>query len=129
MDMFEKASRLKVRFATPKGVIQVEDLWDMPLLSSTKVICLDDVARGVSKALKESGEESFVSEKSPENALLKLQFDIVIHIIEVKKVELAKRKTAIADKKHNEKIHSLILDKQDETLKSSSVDELKRLLR
>ena len=34
--MFEKATRLKVRFNTQNVVLAVEDLWDLPLDSKVK---------------------------------------------------------------------------------------------
>ena len=60
--MFERASKLKLRFNTEKGMVTTEDLWDLPLLQRNAVD-LDSLAKNLNKAVKESGEESFVLKK------------------------------------------------------------------
>ena len=44
--MFEKASRIKLRYSTNRGVLSVEDLWDLSLEQ------LDPIAINLSKRLK-----------------------------------------------------------------------------
>jgi hypothetical protein len=34
MNIFEQATRAKIRFSTPVGMLSVEDLWDLPLTST-----------------------------------------------------------------------------------------------
>ncbi len=55
MNIFENASKTKVRFETSKGEVSVEELWDLSLTS------LDSIAKVISKELKEASEESFIS--------------------------------------------------------------------
>jgi hypothetical protein len=55
MDIFEKASREKLRFSTSQGQFSVEDLWNLPLTSpSGRSVNLYDIANGLNKELKES---------------------------------------------------------------------------
>jgi len=69
--MFEKASRSKLRFMSTKGLLTVEDLWDIPLTSKNGV-SLDDIAKSLHKQIKESEETSFVEEVSKKNTELSL---------------------------------------------------------
>ena len=46
MSIFEKASRLQLRFASTKGSLSVEDLWGLSLES------LDTLAKAVNKQIK-----------------------------------------------------------------------------
>ncbi|RKZ35289.1 MAG: hypothetical protein DRQ49_19675, partial [Gammaproteobacteria bacterium] len=70
--LFERASKQKLRFNTAKGTIDTEDLWDLPL-QSKKNISLDLIAISLSKAVKESSEESFVEVKNTINKELELK--------------------------------------------------------
>ena len=70
--LFEKANKLKVRFETNKGNVTTEDLWDMPLVSTTG-FSLDAIAISLNRKLKETEEESFVAKRSKSNTLLELK--------------------------------------------------------
>lgn len=125
--MFEKAARFKLRFETPLGNLSVEDLWDLPLTSNRNV-SLDDVARNLHRSIKEAEEESFVVKATSANEKLQLGFDIVKHIIEVRLAENEAEKTKAENKAKKQKLLSLIADKQDESLKASSVEELQAMV-
>ena len=122
MNIFEEATRAKLRFKTTSGNATVEDLWD---LSLTK---LDAVAKHYNKQVKESGEESFITTTSKTNTIAKLKFDIVLHVINVKIAERDEAKQAADKKAQKEKIMRLITDKQDEELKGKTIDELQKEL-
>jgi hypothetical protein len=125
--MFEKASRLKLRFNTPKGVLAVEDLWDLPL-SSARTVSLDDLAKALNRALKESEEESFVAKASKKNEELQLSFDVVKHVIAVKLAERDAESKRLEAKEKKERILAIIADKQDEQLKSATLEELQNMV-
>ena len=84
VNIFEKASRLELRFKTPKGLLSAESLWSLPLTSTRGHANLDDIARAISQEIKNSELESFVTDSTQANKLEVLRLDIVKRIIEVK---------------------------------------------
>lgn len=127
--LFEKASRLRLRFGTPQGVINVEDLWDLPLTSKAGRANLDDIARGYSRELKTQGEESFVTKPAQKDPTLELGFEIVKRVIEVRLEENKAAKDAADKKAKQQKIRELIMKKKDEALGESSLEELEAQLK
>ena len=123
--MFEKASRLKLRFTTIKGDVTVEDLWDMKL-TSRNGFDLDSVAKSLNTAVKESGEESFVQKRTAKNAVLELKFEIVKHIIDVKMAEADASEKAVETKAEKELYNSIIAEKEHQGLKELSLEDLKK---
>jgi hypothetical protein len=126
MNLFEQASRLSIRFTTPKGFLMVEDLWDLPLTSTTGAANLDSIAKGLNKQLKEADTESFVVKAKALDTILQLKFDIVKHIIEVRLEENETAKTAKDKKEKKQKLLSLIAQKQDEKLLGLSLEDLQK---
>ena len=125
--MFEKSSRLKLRFESVLGVLSSEDLWDLPLTSRNSA-SLDNIAKGINRRLKDSAEESFVVEASKPNRVLKLKLDIVKRVIAIKveENEAAKKAGELREKK--QKILALIAKKKDEDLGEHSVEDLQKML-
>ena len=124
--MFLKASRLKLRFDSPKGQLTVEDLWDIPLTSNTGKANLNDIARDLHNKVKVE-IVSFVEPAKP-NEIDELKFEIVKQVIAVRLAEneAAAKAKQVADKK--QQIMSLIKQKEVEQLGASSIDDLKALL-
>ena len=84
MNMFEQATRLKLRFAVGTRVnLTVENLWDLPL-TNVKGEDLDHIAIELQEKLS-TNEKSFVVQqsKNKETQLNQLKFDIVKYIIDV----------------------------------------------
>ena len=86
--MFEKASRLKLRFRAQSGSITAEDLWDLSLTQ------LDNIAVFLNRELRGT-EDSFLETRKDQT--LELRFNIVKHVLDVKKAELHDAKQAKAD--------------------------------
>lgn len=131
MEMFAFATKKKIRFETSKGLFSVEDLWDLPLTSDNGRPNLDDIAKGIYKAMKEGEEVSFVKSNAASNAafnVLKTKFDIVKYIIDVKLAEAEAAKKAKETKARNQRILELIAQKKDEALASKSEEELLAML-
>ena len=129
MNLFEQASRDKLRFSTNKGDLTVEQLWDLPLQSTRGGLSLDAVARSVNAKLKAVSEESFVSTTSnPEKALHERGLDILKHIIAVRQEENAKKRTDTERAAEKERLLSLLDKKRDEALGQLSEDDIKARL-
>lgn len=120
--MFEKAARMKLRFGTDKGLLSVEDLWDLSLQQ------LNRLAKALNKSIKESAEDDFLEETSAEDLIIKLQFNLVLHVLEAKKAEKKERLTASTKKAEREKILGILAKKQDDALENLSEEDLKKKL-
>jgi hypothetical protein len=119
--MFEYATRNKVRFPF-KGLISVEDLWDLTLTN------LDSIYKTLNKQVKQSEEESLLNTKTTVDKELDVQIAIVKHIVAVKLTEQEAREKASAKKAQKQKIMAIIASKQDEELQNSSVEDLQKML-
>lgn len=119
--IFEFATRNKVRFPF-KGMISVEDLWDLSLTN------LDSIYKTLNKQVKQSEEESLLSTKASVDTELEVQIAIVKHIVSVKLTEKESAEKASAKKAQKQKIMSIIATKENEALQNSSIDDLKKML-
>jgi hypothetical protein len=124
--MFEKASRMKLRFDTPRGRLTVEDLWDLPLIGNEA--CLDNIAKVLYRELKDETQESFVIKAERSNEELTTKFEIVKHVIDVRLQEEEAAKNAAQARRKKQQILAIIAEKETETLKDSSIDDLRALL-
>jgi len=126
--MFQKASREKLRFDTGKGQLSVEDLWDLPLTSTTGRPNLDSIAQELNKQLKTSDTVSFVNPSKKTNNTVQLKFDIVKHIIDVRLAENNARLQATEKAERKEKLRKLINAKEEEDLQGKTREELIAML-
>lgn len=120
-NIFEYAVRNKVRFPF-KGMISVEDLWDLSLTN------LDSIYKTLNKQIKQSEEESLLATKTSVDTELEVQIAIIKHIVSVKLEEQEAREKAVAKKAQKQKIMAIIAAKEDEALQNSSMDDLKKML-
>ena len=119
--MFEKASRLKLRF-NYKGQCTTEDLWIIPLQA------LDLIYKEINQALKAQKEDSLLETKSKDDQILDLKIEIVKHVVKVRLQEQKDRADAISRSEKKQKIMSIIADKQDAKLQDMSIDKLSKLV-
>lgn len=119
--MFETAIRTKMRFPY-KGMISVEDLWDLSIRE------LDSVFKTLNKQVKQSQEESLLSVKSKEDETLETQISIVRYIVSVKVFEAEAAKQAKEQREKKQKIMELIAAKKEEALGNKSIEELEAML-
>ena len=128
-NLFEKASRLQFRFDTHRGLLSVEDLWDLPLTSQTGKVNLDDIARGLNQQLRATGEDvSFVTPAQKADELPRLQLELVKHIIAVRLTERDVAAQSALRKEQKQNLLALIVSKENEALAGKSLDELKAMV-
>ncbi len=121
MSVYKKASQQKLRIATERGPLSVEQLWDLPLQE------LDTLAVSLQEKYETSKGKSFLETKSKKDKNIKLQFDLVLDILETKVKNAETASKAAETRAHNEKIDTLIAEKQEEELKGKSVKELEAM--
>lgn len=132
-DLFEQATRKKLRFQLPKGELTIEPLWDLrPIRQGNKIV---DELLNYKKELKlkflqasllqEEGEDISLTE---EEKLDELRLAIVTHILNVKSEEKKAEAAKLANKAHNEKIRGIMARKQDDKYEGLSMEELEGLL-
>lgn len=124
--MYKQATQLKLRFLTKKGVLSVEQLWDL------KFVDLADAVKEAKKVLTNStgdDELSFLDETKKVNIEDQLRFDILKDVYLSKKAENEAKRNALQDKEHNQKIMALIAEKKEDSLRNMSIEELEALLK
>ena len=127
--MFEKASRLQIRFETPQGKISYEDLWSLPMTSTrTNVANLDAIAVGLYNQLQQNNTKSFVVDTPKSNEELQLKFDIAKHVIDVRKEEGKAAAQAKANREMRQKLIAIRAQKQDENILGKSLAEIDALI-
>ena len=85
MNIYKEATRQKLRFNTPIGVIGVEDLWNLSLEQ------LNDLAKRYRKESTAYQNDDFLN-PTPEtrtSKTIKLRFNIVLNILKTKQKESA----------------------------------------
>jgi hypothetical protein len=120
--MFEKASRLKLRIETPKGIVSVEDLWDMDFET------LDEVWKSNRKTLEDAGE-SLLKKKTKDTTKHELVIDLVEHVVKTRQAEAKAIRKAAENKRKKENILGIIAEKENEVLKGASLKELKKMVK
>ena len=98
-NIYHRAARLKLRFASPKGLLTVEDLWDLPLTGANS---LDGIALNLHRLQKSKADEptSFVTPVEAVQNVDSLAFEIVMDVL---KIKMAERDAKAAEKERKAK--------------------------
>lgn len=120
-NLFITATRKKYRF-NYKGLISVEDLWDLSLTA------LDAIYRALYEEQSKSNGVSLMSTSSSKDKELENKLAIVTHIFGVKMQEIEDHKAAQARREQKQKLMELIDEKKNEDLRSKSTEELTKML-
>lgn len=128
-NIFEQASRLALRFSSPKGDLTTEQLWKLPL-TSVSGLSLDGLAVAANRALREQAEDSFVEVKAnPLKAQLTLQLEILKHIINVRQAESKAASDAVEKKAEAQRLREILAKRDGEKLESLSEAQIQERLK
>lgn len=128
VNIFEQATRKRIRFTTTLGQLNVEDVWQLPLISN-KGVNLDNLAMQLQEECAEKCRTSFVQKAETKDEDAQLRFDIVLHIINVKLDEQEEAQKAADRRAHQQRIMALIERKELEQFDQKSLDELREELK
>ena len=120
-NLFESATRNKMRFPF-KGMISVEDLWDLSLTN------LDSVFKTLNAEVKKSEEESLLNTKSKEDEEISNKIEIVKYIVGVKLDEKKKREDAKKNAEMRQRLLEIKAKRQDAALENMSDEDLDKAL-
>ena len=120
-DLFKIATKKAYRF-NYKGLITVEDLWDLSVEE------LDKIYKSLKKQQRNNTEESLLQTVSTEDKELQNKIDIIKTIVNDKLVARDKAQKAAERKAQNQRILEIMADKQDAALKEKSIEELQAML-
>ena len=120
-DLFKIAAKKKYRF-NYKGVISVEDLWDLD------VEALDSIYKNLKKQQKTSQEESLLETVSKEDKEINNKIEIIKIIVNDKLAAREKAIKAAEKRTQNQRILEIMADKKDAALKEKSIEELQAML-
>ena len=128
--LYKKAAQVKLRIQTCKGLLSVEDVWGLSLANLDASI--RSLAPLVKKYQTEDSDLDFLSSnsdtKSEETSLLELSFEILKDVYLTKKEEANAKAKARETKEFNQKIMSLIAEKQESSLKDKSIEDLMAMI-
>jgi hypothetical protein len=121
-NLFEQASRRKLRFDSSIGQLSTEQLWELSLPQ------LNELAISLSRKVKDVSTESFIQTETKVPKELLLRFEIVKTIIAVKLEEAEKAKKAAERKIQRDKLLNALANKQDEKINGMSIKALEKEL-
>lgn len=123
-DLFEIAAREKFRFESPKGLLGVEELFDLPLTSTVAGKAnLNDIAVDLFKQIKDLDNISFVTPKKIDPTVVQ-RLDIVKRVIEIKQAENAAKLKTAQDKETLRILDEAIAAKKSEKIAGTSLEDL-----
>ena len=118
--MYKKASKLKIRFNTSKGLLSVEQMWDLSMTAVANVV------KSLKKELNVESDDdlSFLDENAPQvDTVLQLKFDIAKDIYLSKRAERDEQVASVNKKAELQKLLAIKAKRADEaTEKMSDAD-------
>jgi hypothetical protein len=125
MNIFEYAARNRLRFASVRGELTVEQLWNDVPLRSRDDFNLNAIAKAANNALKAISEENFVeTARTPEHTRREMALEVVKYVIEAKLAAEAATKKRADNKAEREELLKILAEKQANKLSALSEKQL-----
>ena len=127
--MYKKASQQKLRIATNRGMLSVEQLWDLPKEE------IGQLAVALRKRIKDArgingdSELDFLQPaEHAEETTDELTFRILNDIYQTLQADEDSARRLAAKRQRNRKLLEVIARKQDQELEGKSIEELEKML-
>lgn len=122
MNIFEQASRAKLRFQSTKGQLTVEQLWDVPLTGAA--FSLNEIAKEINSNLKDREDDFVPDVVSVADTESQLGLEIVKHIIAVRLAEAKAAREASQTRQELQRLYGLVAQKQQQQEAELTLEEL-----
>ena len=122
MDLFARATKNKYRYASDRGNLTTEQLWDLP------VLVLDAMWKDIRKKIRSNSEESLLDIQSKADQELADKADVIKAVVEYKLSVAEKNKKAAETRARKERLMEVLAKKEDEELAGKSAEELKKMI-
>lgn len=124
--MYKQAVMLKLRFETPKGLLTVEQLFDLSMADLSTTI--KKVNALIKKEQATDDELSFLEGVDTTETQNSLRFRILKDVYLTKKDARDAAALDFEKKQRNQRIAEIIAKKKDEALENKSIEELEKML-
>jgi len=126
-NIFEIAARKQFRYRAATGLLTTEQLFSLPLTSTTGKANLNDIAVAIDDERETLGRKSFVetAATNPARAELDIKLEVVKYVIASKQDEAATARVAAEKRAQRDKLLDAIEAADRRELGSKSADELR----
>lgn len=115
INIFEQASRLKLRFPSNVGQLTTEQLWDLPLTTTrSNQACLQNVAQRLHEVISRATTIDFVGSTQNTTTQEELGLEVVKRVIAVRKEENEAKQAAKSKASELAYLESLLTTKKQE---------------
>jgi len=121
--MFEEAARVRLRFPSERGLLSVEDVYQLPIVANG---VLDKIYISL---MEKQGLKGISIVRQEVDRDLELQIRIIEHIVATKIEETAERRKDVNKREKKEKIMEILQKKQDGAMEDLSEKVLKKMLK
>lgn len=127
MHIIAKAAKTGLLINTPRGSMNVLQLWQMPLTGNNG-FNLDVVSRDLLASVRQGAQESLVT-TSKISSTDELRIEVLKFIIADKQADADARKQEVANIKRKQELQELIADKMRMKEQGRSLEDLEKELR